>query len=123
MQVAHMRMSFGLSWYSASFFDIFSRARGRDIAPDASQAATLANAARSTLRRKTHLSIMEFFFGIQLPTLSARRNANTQVGLSQSVSLRAVLPDEALHRLDRLHRVGVEGMLVDEGVVCALQQQ
>jgi hypothetical protein len=26
VQVAHMRMSFGLSWYSASRFDIFSRA-------------------------------------------------------------------------------------------------
>ena len=29
VQVAHMRMSFGLSWYSASFCDIFSRAPTR----------------------------------------------------------------------------------------------
>jgi hypothetical protein len=58
VQVAHMRTSFGLSWYSASFFDIFSRARTQDIAADANQAATLANAARSSLRRKTRLSVM-----------------------------------------------------------------
>ena len=54
-----MRTSFGLSWYSASFFDIFSRARTQDIAADANQAATLANAARSSLRRKTRLSVMD----------------------------------------------------------------
>ena len=69
VQVAHMRMSFGLSWYSASFCDIFSRAPARDIAPDANQAATFVNAARSSMRRKTRLSIMELFFGIQLPEL------------------------------------------------------
>ncbi len=69
VQVAHMRMSFGVSRYSASFCDIFSRARVHDNAPDAIQAATLANAARSTLRRKTRLSVMGFFFGIKLPAL------------------------------------------------------
>jgi hypothetical protein len=62
VQVAHMRTSFGLSWYSASFFDIFSRARTQDIAADANQAATLANAARSSLRRKTRLSVMDSSF-------------------------------------------------------------
>ena len=62
VQVAHMRTSFGLSWYSASFFDIFSRARTQDIAADANQAATLANAARSSLRRKTRLSVMDRSF-------------------------------------------------------------
>jgi hypothetical protein len=49
VQVAHMRMSFGLSWYSASFCDIFSGAPARDIAPDANQAATLVNPARSSM--------------------------------------------------------------------------
>src|SRR4030081_1396747 len=39
------------------------------------------------------------------------------------VALRAVLLDERLHGLDRLHRVGVERMLVDEGVGRALQVQ
>jgi hypothetical protein len=81
VQVAHMRTSFGLSWYSASFFDIFSRAPTQDIAPGTNQAATLANAARSSLRRKTRISVTERFLwnstsGIAALqyTLSAVRN-------------------------------------------------
>src|SRR3982074_1601177 len=39
------------------------------------------------------------------------------------VPLRAVLLDEGRHRLERLHRVGIERMLVEEGVLAAPQQQ
>src|ERR1700674_1497901 len=35
---------------------------------------------------------------------------------------RAVFLDERFHHLDRLHRVGRKGVLVDEGVVLALQE-
>src|SRR5271168_5178996 len=70
VHVAHMRMSFGLSWYSASFCDIFcSPARARDIAPDTNHAAVVANAACRTPRRKTGL-VMAIFSGIQLPALT-----------------------------------------------------
>jgi hypothetical protein len=64
-----LMVGIGLSWQSASFCDIFSRAPVRDIAPDANQAATLAKASLSSMRRKTLRSIMELFLGIHLPAL------------------------------------------------------
>jgi hypothetical protein len=52
VQVAHMRMSFGLSWYSASCFDIFSRAFAGAVVAR-TKLTMLAIMPQTSLRRPT----------------------------------------------------------------------
>jgi hypothetical protein len=74
VQVAHIWISFGLSWYSASCFVIFCCAHKDDIAAPINQAARPGSAVRNNPRRGILISESDTFSLLQV-SIKRRRGA------------------------------------------------